>query len=186
MVSFVLALPLALPLYSALGGDGLPLLTLLLIYSSFGLAALVAAAGNALQRTLIALTASCLAAALFVGALLPRYNADSPQRLNLQYRLDADTQQAQWIADPLAGSPPAALLQRHALHATSAVADGSRCPGMDQRRATAAVAAAAVDASWAARPAARGCTTGFMLLRRARHRSSHWHLRPKRRSRPWS
>jgi hypothetical protein len=110
VVSFVLVLPLALPLYSALGADGLPLLTLLLIYSSFGLAALVAAVGNGLQRRLIALTALCVACGLIIAMLLPRYSSNSPQRLNLQYELDASTQRARWIADPLAGSLPASLL----------------------------------------------------------------------------
>jgi hypothetical protein len=106
----VLALPLALPLYGALGAEGLPLLTLLLIYSSFGLVALVAAAGKGLQRMLIAVTAACLIAALIVGTLLPRYSGDSPQRLNIQYYLDASARRAQWIADPLAGSLPPSLL----------------------------------------------------------------------------
>ena len=110
VVSFVLALPLALPLYSALGADGLPLLTLLLIYSSFGLAALVAAAGNGPRRRLIAVTALCLAGGVIIATLLPRYSSESPQRLNLQYQLDASSQRAQWIADPVAGSLPTSLL----------------------------------------------------------------------------
>ncbi|HEX2789765.1 MAG TPA: M28 family peptidase [Steroidobacteraceae bacterium] len=126
LVCFVLVLPLALPLYGALGGDGLPLLTLLLIYSSSGLAALVAVAARHLQRMLIAATALFLGAALIVAALLPRYSTDSPQRLNLQYYLDAGTQQAQWIADPLAGALPAALLQAAAftINAQSPAAGG--------------------------------------------------------------
>ena len=111
VISFVLALPLALPLYSALGGAGLPALTLLLIYSSFGLAALVAAAGNGPQRVLLAATALCMAGGLVVATQLPRYSRDSPQRLNLEYQLDAGTQRGQWIAAPVAGSLPAALRQ---------------------------------------------------------------------------
>jgi hypothetical protein len=110
VVSFVLALPLVLPLYGALGADGLPVLTLLLIYSSFGLAALVAAAGNGLQLRLIAVTALCLASGVIIATLLPRYSSESPQRLDLQYELDANSQRAQWIADPVAGSLPTLLL----------------------------------------------------------------------------
>jgi hypothetical protein len=126
VASFVLALPLALPLYSALGAEGLPMLTLLLIYSSFGLAALVATAGKGLQRMLITVTAAGLVAALSVGTLLPRYSADSPQRLNIQYYLDASAQRAQWIADPLSGSLPPSLLHAAAfmLRAQSPVAAG--------------------------------------------------------------
>jgi hypothetical protein len=126
VTSFVLALPLVLPLYSALGAEGLPLLTLLLIYSSFGLAALAAAAGKGLRRTLIAFTAAGLIAALTVGTLLPRFSVDAPQRLNLEYQLDADAQRAQWIADPLAGSLPPSLLHAAAftLRAQSPAAAG--------------------------------------------------------------
>jgi hypothetical protein len=109
VASFVLALPLALPLYSALGGGGLPMLTLLLIYSSFGLAALVAASGNGPQRILIAVTALCMATGLIIATQLPRYTRDSPQRLNLEYELDAATQRGQWIAAPVAGTLPTAL-----------------------------------------------------------------------------
>jgi hypothetical protein len=126
VLSFVLALPLALPLYSALGADGLPLLTLLLIYSSFALTALVAAAGNGPQRMLIAATALCLATGLIAATLLPRYSSDSPQRLNLQYQLDVGTQRAQWVADPQAGSMPPSLLHAapFALSAQSPAAAG--------------------------------------------------------------
>jgi hypothetical protein len=103
-------LPIALPLYSALGSNGLPLLTLLLIYSSFSLAALAALSGSRAQRGLI--VASALATLIGIASawLLPRYTAESPQRLNLRYDLDADTQRAQWIADPLSGDVPAPLL----------------------------------------------------------------------------
>ncbi len=126
VISFVLALPLALPLYSALGAEGLPLLTLLLIYSSFGLTALAAAAGKGLQRTLIAFTAAGLIVALIIGTLLPRYSVDAPQRLNLEYQLDASAQRAQWIADPLAGSLPPSLQHAAAftLRAQSPAAEG--------------------------------------------------------------
>jgi len=126
VVSFVLVLPLALPLYSALGGAGLPVLTLLLIYSSFGLTALVAVAGYGAQRRLMAATALCLAVGLTLATLLPCYSSDSPQRLNLKYELDAGSHRAQWIADPLAGSLPASLLQAapFMLGAQSPVAGG--------------------------------------------------------------
>jgi len=110
MVSFVLVLPIALPLYCALGGDGLPLLTLLLIYGSFSLAALLALAGRGLQQMLIVAAALCLSAGLVAATLLPRYSAESPQRLNLRYYFDADTQRAQWLAHPVSGLLPAPLL----------------------------------------------------------------------------
>ena len=53
VVTFVLVLPIALPLYSALGSPGLPLLTVLLIYSSFSLTALAALCAVRVLRALI-------------------------------------------------------------------------------------------------------------------------------------
>jgi hypothetical protein len=111
-VSFVLVLPLVVPLFSALGGQGLPLLTLLLLYASFALAALVTLSAARWQRRLIRAAVLACAAGLAAAALLPRYSPESPQRLNLSYALDADAQRAQWIAYPAAADLPALL--RHA------------------------------------------------------------------------
>jgi hypothetical protein len=109
VATFVLVLPIAVPLYGALGGGNLPLLTLLVIYSGLSLPALVAIAAPALQRRLIAVTALWLAIGLLTATLLPRYTAESPQRLNLRYELNADTQQAHWVADAPEDRLPAPL-----------------------------------------------------------------------------
>jgi hypothetical protein len=109
VVSFVLVLPIVLPLYSALGGEGLPLLTVLLIYSSFSLAGLLALAGSHWQRRLILAAALCTGAGLIGAALLPRYSPESPQRLNLSYEFDADAQRARWLAYPASAELPARL-----------------------------------------------------------------------------
>lgn len=109
VVSFVLALPLVLPLYSALGAEGLPLLTVLLIYSSFSLAALLALAAARSQRRLMLAAALCTAAGLITATLLPRYSREAPQRLNLGYAFNAGTQRAQWIAYPASDDLPAPL-----------------------------------------------------------------------------
>jgi hypothetical protein len=109
VVSFMLVLPIVLPLYSALGGEGLPLLTVLLIYSGFSLATLLGLAGARLRRRLMLAAALCAAAGLIAATLLPRYSPDAPQRLNLGYAVDADSQRAQWIAYPAAADLPAPL-----------------------------------------------------------------------------
>jgi hypothetical protein len=109
VVSFVLVLPLALLLYSALGGEGLPLLTLLLIYSSFTLAALITLAAARVQRAMILIAALAVAAGLISATLLPAYSPESPRRLNLSYEFDADTQRAEWLAYPARGALPAPL-----------------------------------------------------------------------------
>ena len=98
-----------MPLYAALGGDGLTLMSLLLICGSFSLAALWATAGRRMQRIALFASALCLAVGVVAAMLLPRYTPESPQRLNLLYALDADTQRASWIAEPLSGPLPAAL-----------------------------------------------------------------------------
>jgi hypothetical protein len=109
VATFVLVLPIAVPLYGALGGGKLPLLTVLLSYSGLSLPALVALAPPAVQRKLIAATALALASGLLAALLLPRYTAESPQRLNLRYELNADSQQARWIADTPDHGLPAPL-----------------------------------------------------------------------------
>ena len=109
-LTFVLLLPIATPLFAALGADGLPVLTLLLVYGSFGVAALVAIIARPLQRLLIAAAALCALSGLAAAALLPRYSPEYPQRLNLRYELDAGSQRAQWVAEPLSFPVPAPLL----------------------------------------------------------------------------
>ena len=113
VATFVLVLPIAVPLYGALGGGKLPLLTLLVIYGGLSLPALVALATPAVQRRLIAVTTLAVSSGLFAAMLLPRYTAESPQRLNLRYELNADSQQAHWIADTPEHALPAPL--RHAV-----------------------------------------------------------------------
>jgi hypothetical protein len=109
VATFVLVLPIAVPLYGALGGGNLPLLTLLVIYSALSLAALVAIAPPRVQRRLIEVTALWVSIGLLAATLLPRYTAESPQRLNLRYELNADTQQAHWVAVASEGGLPASL-----------------------------------------------------------------------------
>jgi hypothetical protein len=109
VATFVLVLPIAVPLYGALGGGGLPLLTLLVIYGGLSLPALVAEAPPAVQRRLIAVTTLAVSSGLVAALLLPRYTAESPQRLNLRYELNADSQQAHWIADSPEHGVPASL-----------------------------------------------------------------------------
>ncbi len=109
IVMFTLLLPIVVPLYAALGADGLTLMCLLLIYGGFSLAPLWAIGGRRQQQFAIIASALCVAAGVVGAMLLPRYTSESPQRLNLRYALDADTQRAAWIADPLSGALPASL-----------------------------------------------------------------------------
>jgi hypothetical protein len=109
VATFVLVLPLVVPLYGALGGGKLPLLTVLVIYGGLSLPALVALATSALQRKLIAATTLALSSGLLAAMLLPRHTAESPQRLNLRYELDANRLQAHWIADSPEHGLPAPL-----------------------------------------------------------------------------
>ncbi len=125
-LTLVLLLPIALPLFGALGANGLPALTLLLIYGGFGVSALVANSQPPLPRRLIVACALGLLIGIATAALLPRYSDESPQRLNLIYQLDTDAGQAVWIAESLSSAAPASLLRSAAFARGAAPASSWR------------------------------------------------------------
>jgi hypothetical protein len=108
-VSFTTVLPVVRPLYGALGSVAWPLATVLLVYAGFGVAALTALASARSRSLLRAVAATGMVAGLLAMLLLPRYSAYSPQRMNVIYELDADTQRSQWIVDSASGRLPASL-----------------------------------------------------------------------------
>jgi hypothetical protein len=68
-LTFVLLAPIALPLFTALGADGLPALTLLLIYGGFGVSALVASTRPPLPQRLIVAGALCALAGIAAAVI---------------------------------------------------------------------------------------------------------------------
>jgi len=97
LVIFASVLPLVRFLYMALGSLAWPVSTLVLGLGAAALLPLLASASRRVQRWVMA------AAALFVmsGAVLtlslPTYSAEWPERINLEYWLDADTGQSHYL-----------------------------------------------------------------------------------------
>lgn len=104
-----LVLPLTRFLYDALGSVGWCATTVVLGISLWALAPLLVRATRRTQQLWLLIPL----AALLLGTLLtwhnPPYSAAWPQRVNLDYLLDADAHQAHWIALPDSGRLPAYL-----------------------------------------------------------------------------
>jgi Peptidase family M28 len=109
LVGFAAILPSLQFLYTALGSMAWPLDTLVLCLGSAPLLPLLAAASAAMQRRVIASAALTATAGALIALCLPAYSADWPQRINLEYWLDADTGQAHYLARCDSLQLPAAL-----------------------------------------------------------------------------
>jgi len=96
-------------LHQGLGPDTLPLVAALAAWVMMPLMGLLAGSQLRLFRGLAvaALTVGFGAAAM--AGLLPPYSPDSPQRVNLEYLVDADRGQAEWLVRPDSGTLPPSL-----------------------------------------------------------------------------
>lgn len=108
-VSLVVLLPTLSLLYETLGIDVLPGLAALLAWTALGLLPLLASAAVNLRRALAGLAAVIVIAASLSAVTRPVYSADEPQRVNLEYWLDADRATGEWQLRPDSGALPAAL-----------------------------------------------------------------------------
>jgi hypothetical protein len=109
MVIFAAIFPLLGFLYAALGSLAWPAATLLLSLGAAGLLPLLAAASHRARRQVTATAALIAAGGLAVTLSLPTYSAEWPERINLEYWLDADTGQSNYLARCDALRLPAAL-----------------------------------------------------------------------------
>ena len=98
-VSFLLLLPVLVPLYSALGTDCLPMLTVVLAVGGSSLSALLAEASSAVRRGCLGVSALVMFVCCGVAFWLPKYSPSSPQRVNISYQIDVSTQGARWLVD---------------------------------------------------------------------------------------
>ncbi len=106
---FALLLPLLLFLYPALGRLAWPTGTAVLGLAAVALLPLLALVGRR-QRRLFALTAGMAAAGgIAWGLMLPTYTTAWPQRVNLEYWLDAGTNKAGWAVRADSGRLPVAF-----------------------------------------------------------------------------
>jgi Peptidase family M28 len=98
LAGFAAVLPSLRFLYPAIGSVAWPLTTLVLCLTWAPLLPLLAAASTAMRRRVVATAALTAAAGGLVALCLPAYSADWPQRINIEYWLDADTRQAHYLA----------------------------------------------------------------------------------------
>jgi hypothetical protein len=109
MVIFAGIFPLLGFLYTALGSSAWPAATLLLSLGAATLLPLLAAASGRARRQVTVTAALFAAAGLAVTLSLPTYSAEWPERINLEYWLDADTGQSNYLARCDSSRLPAAL-----------------------------------------------------------------------------
>lgn len=99
-------LPLTRFLYGALGALGWCVTSALVALGLLGLAPLLARATARTRRIFIGVPLACLVVCTGITWTQPVYSTARPQRLNLDYILDADTGHAQWLALPDSGRLP--------------------------------------------------------------------------------
>jgi hypothetical protein len=99
-------LPLTRFLYMALGALGWCVTTAVVALALWGLAPLLARATARTRRIFIAVPLACLLIGSGIIWTLPVYSTAWPQRVNLDYVLDADSGHAQWLALPDSGRLP--------------------------------------------------------------------------------
>jgi hypothetical protein len=108
-VAAVLWSPVAWLLYDALGVPILPVSSALLALVLGAAAPAWLDAGARLRGALAFGTAAIAVTLGVAAAVLPPFSADNPRKLNLWYRLDADAQQARWLASASTGPLPVQL-----------------------------------------------------------------------------
>jgi hypothetical protein len=98
LVFFGAAFPMLQFLYMALGSLAWPVSTLALGLGAAALLPLLAASSPRARRAVTALAATCVLGGTLLTFCLPTYSADWPQRIDLEYWLDADTGQSHYFA----------------------------------------------------------------------------------------
>ncbi len=98
LVFFGGAFPILQFLYMALGSLAWPVSTGALGLGAAGLLPLLAAASPRARRAVTALAATCVLGGTLLTFCLPTYSADWPQRIDLEYWLNADTGQSHYFA----------------------------------------------------------------------------------------
>jgi hypothetical protein len=95
-VVLMLLLPLLLLMYPGLGAWAWPLSTITLALAASLLLPLLAGATLRARQTVIVAAAALTLGAALITLLLPVYSARWPQRVNVEYWLDSDTDRAHW------------------------------------------------------------------------------------------
>jgi hypothetical protein len=98
LVFFGAVFPMLQFLYMALGSLAWPVATLVLGLGAAGLLPLLSVSSPRARRTVTALAATCVVGGTALTFCLPTYSAEWPQRMDLEYWLDADTGRSHYFA----------------------------------------------------------------------------------------
>ncbi|MGO9934621.1 MAG: M20/M25/M40 family metallo-hydrolase [Steroidobacteraceae bacterium] len=99
--------PMLLQLYPALGVLAWPVSTVVLCLTTCLLLPLLSLATRRDRERVIIAGALVMMGGMLITLLLPVYSADWPQRINIEYWLDADRAQAHWWVQPASDLPTA-------------------------------------------------------------------------------
>ncbi|HEY6621010.1 MAG TPA: M28 family peptidase [Steroidobacteraceae bacterium] len=109
LIALALLLPLLLLLYPALGAPAWPLGAVTLCITAAFLLPLLGSATRPIRQRLAVLTAATTFGAICITVLLPTYSASWPQRVNIEYWVDADSGRAHWYTQTASLHLPRAM-----------------------------------------------------------------------------
>jgi hypothetical protein len=96
LIAFAALLPMLLLLYSALGAPAWPIGTVSLCVVAGFLLPLLGNATRSVRQRLAVIAAATTFGAICITVLLPTYSASWPQRMNVEYWVNADSGNAHW------------------------------------------------------------------------------------------
>jgi hypothetical protein len=169
LAMFATLLPLVRFLYTALGSLAWPIETLLLALGSSTLLPLLAGASGRARRGVIATAAVAVAGGLAAALYLPTYSPQWPQRINVEYWLEADTGESHYLVrcDSLR-LPPALAALAHFEPVPRPRVPGSAALGFYAAAPNLALAAPELTLTSHPSPAVDGRTDFALRLRSAR------------------
>jgi hypothetical protein len=109
LILFAVLLPLLLLLYPALGAMAWPITTVTLCLTTCFLMPLLANATRDARRFITVLGAAVTFLGISITLLLPTYSPSWPQRINVEYWVDADSGHAHWYAQAASLHLPRAM-----------------------------------------------------------------------------
>jgi hypothetical protein len=109
LIALSLLLPLMLLLYPALGAPAWPVGTVALCVTAAFLLPLLGNATRPVRQRLIVIAAATTFGAICITVLLPTYSESWPQRVNVEYWLDADSGGAHWYTQTASLHLPRAM-----------------------------------------------------------------------------
>lgn len=109
VLTFVVFVPVLWQLYDALGTGFLPIVSALFALALASILPALALDDDRERRTFAQDSAGVVLVALIVALFMAPYSQAAPQRVNVEYWLDADAHTAKWLAEPDSARLPAGL-----------------------------------------------------------------------------